>query len=207
MAVGTFTTCQAAGAWSTGPRLMCTAACFGPLSGQVRARRHVRDHVRGAGRRHHRAGARLRLGRAVLHGLQGQRQLQHLELLLLQPRLWRLPQGHLPAQEPDQPVLPQARPGALASRAGACHVPSWREGKLGRAWQCPQLAGVPACACVAGKCGARAIPTRHALLAAHASYARSKQSPCWCWSVCAASGAYEWGGAHASVRRRRRANP
>jgi len=117
------------------------------------------------------------------------------------------PKGTCQLKNQTNPFYPRRAPGAPASRTGACHVPSWREGKLGRAWQCPQLAGVPACACVAGKCGARAIPTRHALLAAHASYARSKQSPCWCWSVCAASGAYEWGGAHASVRRRRRANP
>jgi len=169
---------------------MCTAACSQPLSRQVCARRHVRDHVRGAGRRHHRAGARLRLGRAVLHRLQGQRQLQHLELLLLQPRLRRLPQGHLPAQEPDQPLLPQARPGALVSRAGACHVPGWRAGQLVRAWQRSAAQGL----CLSGMRSWQ-----------RGSWARSQQSLRQRRSVSAVSGAHERGGAHASVRQRRRA--
>ena len=46
-------------------------------------------------------------GCRVLHRLQGLEAVQHLELLLLQPRLRQQPQGHLPAEEPDQPLLPQ----------------------------------------------------------------------------------------------------
>lgn len=76
-------------------------------------RRHVRHDVRAAGRR---CGGDIRndLSRAVLHGVQGLTHVQHVELLLLQQGLRELHKGHLPAQEPDQPFLPEVRRSPLS---------------------------------------------------------------------------------------------
>ena len=75
--------------------------------------RHVRHDVRRAGRRRG-ADDDDRDGCRVLHRLQGLDAVQHLELLLLQPRLRQQPQGHLRAEEPDQPFLPQVLLGPAA---------------------------------------------------------------------------------------------
>lgn len=96
-------------------------ADYGRASGVCR---HLRDNVRAAGRRC--GGAEHGgLGRAVLHRVQGLAHVQHLELLLLRPRLRQPAQGHLPAQEPDQPLLPEACPSPLVASRSGC--PVWKQ--------------------------------------------------------------------------------